>query len=91
MLQKEFSKEGRISYYKNKENLGMFGNWNRCLELARGEWVCILHSDDKIMPNYIEEMSKVVGDKYRSRRRLCLFSKEKDRDKKCYYQSFKYR
>ena len=77
MLQKEFSKEGRITYYKNKENLGMFGNWNRCLELARGEWVCILHSDDRIMPNYIEEMSKVVGNKENAKYSLigCLEQK----------------
>lgn len=49
-----------ISYYKNEKNLGMFGNWNRCLKLANAEWILILHDDDMIEDNYIEEMMKVV-------------------------------
>lgn len=65
MLEREYDNArgggGLITYYKNKQNLGMFGNWNRCLTLAKGEWVCILHSDDMITPNYIEEMKKTIN------------------------------
>lgn len=50
----------KIAYYKNPCNLGMFGNWNRCLELALGEWVLILHDDDTIMSDYIDKMMKIV-------------------------------
>lgn len=50
----------RVSYYKNDENLGMFGNWNRCLELANAEWVLILHDDDTIKDNYISSMMKII-------------------------------
>lgn len=53
----------RVSYYKNEKNLGMFGNWNRCIELALGDWVLILHDDDMIEADYIESMMKIV-DKY---------------------------
>ena len=60
MLEREYSMGGGVTYYRNKENLGMFGNWNRCLTLAKGQWVCILHSDDMITPNYIEEMRKNI-------------------------------
>jgi glycosyltransferase involved in cell wall biosynthesis len=42
-----------ITYYKNAENLGLFGNWNRCLELAKGEFVTILNDDDWLDRNYI--------------------------------------
>lgn len=59
MLEREY--RGRLTYYKNRENLGMFGNWNRCLTLAQGEWVCLLHSDDMVTPNYIQEIKKIIN------------------------------
>lgn len=54
ILEKEY--RGKLTYYKNKSNIGLIGNWNRCLELANGKWTSILHSDDKISPNYISSM-----------------------------------
>ena len=50
----------KITYYQNKENLGMIGNWNRCFELAEGEWVALLHDDDLLMPNYINSISSLL-------------------------------
>ena len=55
--------QGKINYYKNRENIGAYGNWNRCIELVQGGWVCLLHSDDTITPNCLSEMKKVVDDK----------------------------
>lgn len=43
----------RIRYYRNKENIEMFGNWNRCVELSNAEWICFLHDDDILSPNYL--------------------------------------
>lgn len=43
-------------YYVNRENVGVFPNWNRCIELARGEWVTILNDDDLLDPNYLDLM-----------------------------------
>lgn len=63
---------GKITYYKNKKNLGLFGNWNRCLTLARGEWVCILHSDDLLASNYLMEMQKAISLKSNSTLIGCL-------------------
>lgn len=51
----------QICYYKNEKNLGMFGNWNRCIKLAGAEWILILHDDDLIEPDYIDEMMRVVN------------------------------
>lgn len=42
-----------LRYYKNIENLGMFGNWNRCIELARGKWITLLNDDDLLYPQYL--------------------------------------
>lgn len=44
----------RLRFYKNAKNLGMFGNFNRCIELSDGKYIHILHSDDYIDPHFIE-------------------------------------
>lgn len=46
----------KVVYYRNQENIGMFGNWNRCIELATGEWMTILSDDDIIFPVYLSEL-----------------------------------
>ncbi len=38
---------------RNAENLGMVGNWNRCLSCATRAWICIIHDDDRIAPHAI--------------------------------------
>jgi glycosyltransferase involved in cell wall biosynthesis len=44
----------RLKYVCNAENLGLVGNSNRCLELANGEYVCIWHHDDVMLPENLE-------------------------------------
>ena len=43
-------------YYVNAENIGMFGNWNRCIELGRGEWHTLLNDDDLLDPDFCASM-----------------------------------
>lgn len=50
----------RISYYKNSENIGMSGNWNRLFELAAGDYVAMLHDDDLILPNFLKEGMEIL-------------------------------
>lgn len=45
----------RIFIFRNEINLGMSGNWNRCLELCRGEYIKLICADDKIHPSLIEK------------------------------------
>ncbi len=42
----------RLRYIKNEENLGLFGNFNRCIKVASGNLIHILHSDDTIEPQF---------------------------------------
>lgn len=53
----------KVLYYKNETNIGMFGNWNKCIELARGKWVALLHDDDLLKPNYINIIVKLINRK----------------------------
>jgi hypothetical protein len=54
-----------ISYYKNTENLGPTGNWNKLFELADTEFVTMLHDDDLLEEDYIEKMTLII-EKYKS-------------------------
>ena len=47
---------GRIGYVRNAENVGMAGNFNRCIDLAKTDLVTLLHSDDELEPTYTETM-----------------------------------
>jgi glycosyltransferase involved in cell wall biosynthesis len=42
----------RLRFVRNEKNLGLFGNFNRCIALARGSLIHILHSDDTIPPGF---------------------------------------
>lgn len=44
----------RVTFIKNTRNIGQFGNFNRCIELAKGDFIHILHSDDYIDPTFTE-------------------------------------
>lgn len=44
----------RFSVVRSDRRLGQAGNWNRCVELAGGEYVTLLHADDELSPSYLE-------------------------------------
>lgn len=49
-----------IRYYVNETNLGMFGNWNQAIALARGRWITLLHDDDWLSPCFVSAMLPLV-------------------------------
>lgn len=38
----------KIRYYRNDQNIGLCGNWNRASMLAQGKYIVMLHDDDMI-------------------------------------------
>ncbi|MDE7434566.1 MAG: glycosyltransferase [Lachnospiraceae bacterium] len=44
----------RLKLYRNEHNLGMSGNWNRCLKLCSGEYVKLICADDLLAENALE-------------------------------------
>ncbi|UVI40861.1 glycosyltransferase family 2 protein [Qipengyuania spongiae] len=44
----------RIRYFVNPQNLGMFGNWNRCIQLSETPWLTILNDDDLLRPQFLK-------------------------------------
>jgi glycosyltransferase involved in cell wall biosynthesis len=43
----------RVRYMRNPENLGLTGNFNRCLELVELDLAVLLGCDDRMLPNYV--------------------------------------
>ncbi|MEO8761222.1 MAG: glycosyltransferase family 2 protein [Bacteroidia bacterium] len=56
-------KDTRIKLSINQKNLGLVGNWNRCLELAQGEWIKFVFQDDLITPTCLQKMLGLATDK----------------------------
>lgn len=54
-------KNVKVRYYKNTENLGQIGNWNRGIELARGRFLLMCHDDDWIDDDILESSLKYLG------------------------------
>ncbi len=74
-----------ISYYKNAQNIGMIGNWNRLFELSRTEWVTMLHDDDMLSPIYLQVFLRFLY-KYPQ---LAIYQTEKTKNKGSICQTFK--
>lgn len=51
-----------VRYYVNSENVGVFRNWNRCIDLARTEWLSILNDDDLLAPLFLHTMLARIDD-----------------------------
>jgi len=56
----EFS-DARLSLIRNRLNLGMFGNWNQCISLARCPNMTILNDDDILLPSWMQAVSQFIG------------------------------
>lgn len=60
------NKDKRLTYYKNAANLGSgdpSANWNQCLQMAKGEYICILCDDDLYTKDFIAELV-ALAEKY---------------------------
>jgi glycosyltransferase involved in cell wall biosynthesis len=56
-LAEEYSKQDRrFRVLRNDTRLGLAQNWNKCLTLARGEWIKFLFQDDWLHPECLERM-----------------------------------
>jgi len=60
-LAEEFSRrDARVRVTVNKRNLGLVGNWKKCVQIARGEWIKFVFQDDTIAPSCISAMVKAI-------------------------------
>jgi glycosyltransferase involved in cell wall biosynthesis len=66
--------KGRVSFYRQPQNLGFIGNWNSCVQRARGYWVHILHQDDLVMPGFYQKLQVITKSQLDIGAAFCRFS-----------------
>ncbi|WP_420317645.1 glycosyltransferase family 2 protein [Ekhidna sp.] len=49
-------RDNRIRLVENEKNLGLVGNWNKCISFAKGNWVKLHFQDDLMVNDTIEKM-----------------------------------
>lgn len=49
---------GRVEIVRHDERLGLAGNWNRAIDLARGTLVHLLHQDDYVLPGFYARLER---------------------------------
>jgi len=58
-LQETIGSDARVTLFQSKRE-GMYANWNRCLERARGKYVYIPGSDDVFEPDLLQKSVKAL-------------------------------
>ncbi len=53
-------KDARVSAVRNSKRLGLVANFNRCIELTKGAFVCVWHQDDVMMAQNIERKVELL-------------------------------
>lgn len=51
-----------IKFIKNEKNLGLVGNWNKCLNLSSGTWIKYVFQDDYITNDCLEKFVHQITD-----------------------------
>ena len=46
----------RVRLVRNKTNIGLVGNHNKCVQVARGQLIQFVHSDDWLLPQCLEKL-----------------------------------
>lgn len=53
-------KRARIVVNDSGKSMGLASNWNRCVAEASGDWITILHQDDLLEPEFLEEHRRIA-------------------------------
>ena len=53
--------KGRIEYFRQPQNVGSLRNFETCLNLSRGNFVHLLHADDKVKIGYYAAMDRLFA------------------------------
>ena len=86
---KEFARrDPRVVVHCFSERAGLVGNWNRSLQLAKGEWIKFVFQDDLLHPNCLAEQlhcARVSGLPFVMARRAFLFEEGTSSDRRAFY------
>jgi glycosyltransferase involved in cell wall biosynthesis len=52
--------DSRVTYIRNEINLGVSGNFQKCIELTEADHVVLMGCDDVMHPNYVQRVSDLI-------------------------------
>lgn len=79
--------KGRISYFRQEENVGSLRNFHTCLERSRGHLIHILHGDDLIRNGFYPRMQQLFENHPSLGAGFCRYAYINEKGKTLYYQS----
>lgn len=50
-----------IKYYLNEKNLGLYQNWDECLEKSTKRYITILNDDDLLLPDFCTKIKSILS------------------------------
>ena len=53
--------DSRITYLRNKQNLGVSQNFQQCLELAEADFINIMGCDDELLDNFVKRTKEIIA------------------------------
>lgn len=59
-LQPYYEKSG-VKFHFNDQNLGLVGNFNRCLEMSTHNYVHVMHADDILEPDFYHRVATEIN------------------------------
>ena len=54
--------DSRFLYIRNTRNLGVPGNFQKCVDMSAFDWVVIIGHDDKLPPDYVQSIRHHLND-----------------------------
>lgn len=77
--------DGRVSYYRQAQNVGSLKNFHTCLLRARGRYVHILHGDDKVRQGFYGHFEKFFKNNPSAGAAYCRYAYVNGENKFLYY------
>jgi glycosyltransferase involved in cell wall biosynthesis len=62
-LREQFARDSRVKWFRNETVLPIHENWNKAISLATRKYTKLLHADDMLVPNCIEQMAGMIAAK----------------------------
>lgn len=66
--------KGRVSYFRQQQNLGSLRNFETCLNRSRGHLVHLLHGDDRVRQGYYQKIDELFKQYPQIGAAFCRFS-----------------
>lgn len=78
--------KGRVSYFRQTENVGSLRNFHTCLQRSRGHLIHILHGDDLVCKGFYIRMQQLFKDYPSIGAGFCRYAYINEKGRTLYYQ-----